>query len=106
MARNNYALDRSETARTPAKHGPTNTVWMGWDDFANGRPYPAEYNGWHVGKQRNYELGRAQAATAKGALGFVPRWRRNVLHKTAVFAPAIAEATMAEHAFHRERRAA
>lgn len=64
----------------PSESIQWNYMWRGWDDVANGRGWPADYdsNG-NMISQRNYERGRQAAAAAKSVLGYVPRWKRTQL---------------------------
>src|SRR5690349_17984120 len=81
---NAMTAKRAAKQTTPVMSHSWYTMWMGWDDFANGRPFSKEYETLNMAGQRNYERGRQAAASFKGTLGFVPRWKRNQLFRNVL----------------------
>lgn len=58
----NVKFTSSRTMKSPAVDPRAVYNWMGWEDYRNNAGYPQDYDMWTESQQRNYELGRAQAA--------------------------------------------
>lgn len=82
----------------PAKNEAAMYRWMGWDDYANERPFLEIVQ--ETNFQRAYERGRLLAAVAKCHLGFVPRWKKTALFDSITKKyPQITQAIREEHRF-------
>jgi hypothetical protein len=73
----NLGRIKKAKAATPATGVPQHQQWQGWEDYRLGRDYPREYETWSPPHQRNYERGRACAATLVGAGVTLFPWPRN-----------------------------